>query len=143
MTSPGAMRRGFDLAVTSVLLDAGAGDVWRYRDPETGTTMARSEGLAVASLNMFAAGMFSGDRSQPLRADAAALAAGRIAGGFQVSPENPLAGLEGRAALVRRLGEALAASPDYFGSARPRIDNLADYLTARAGNGRIAASAMC
>ena len=56
MTSPGAMRRGFGLAVTSVPPDAGAGDVWRYRDPETGTTMARSEGLA--------AGMFSGDRSR-------------------------------------------------------------------------------
>ncbi len=136
------IRTRFDLAVVSVLLDAGAGDIWQYRDPESGTIMARSEGLAIASLNMFAAGVFSNDRTAPLRADADALTAlsvDQIARGFQASLENPLAGLEGRAALVRRLGEALAARPDYFGSDRPRIGNLADYLTTRADSKRIAA----
>ncbi len=136
------MRVRFDLAVISVLLDAGAGDIWQYRDPESGKTMARSEGLAIASLNMFAAGIFSDDRAKPLRADASALTAlsvDQIARGFQASLENPLAGLEGRAALVRRLGEALAAKPIYFGSDRPRIGNLADYLTARAEDNKIAA----
>ncbi|MEO0800601.1 MAG: DUF1688 family protein, partial [Pseudomonadota bacterium] len=43
----------FDLAITSVLLDAGAGDQWRYRDQKTGRDIARSEGLALASLEAF------------------------------------------------------------------------------------------
>src|SRR5262249_33806769 len=39
-----------DLVVVSVLLDAGAGMRWRYHERETGCTLGRSEGLAVASL---------------------------------------------------------------------------------------------
>ena len=51
-----------DLAVVSVLLDAGAGPAWSYREPGTGETYARSEGLGVASFHMFANGAFSRDR---------------------------------------------------------------------------------
>ena len=54
-------RAEFDLAIVSVLLDAGAGPRWRYRDAVTGESIGRSEGLAIASLDMFAAGAFSGD----------------------------------------------------------------------------------
>jgi hypothetical protein len=43
-------RAAFDLAITSVLLDAGAGPQWAYRDPDTGARVGRSEGLALASL---------------------------------------------------------------------------------------------
>src|SRR5262249_8331230 len=39
----------FDLAITSVLLDAGAGERWHYREAQSGQTYSRSEGLAVAS----------------------------------------------------------------------------------------------
>jgi len=46
-------RRLIDLFFVSVLLDAGAGDYWRYKDPETQQTLERSEGIAVASLHMF------------------------------------------------------------------------------------------
>ncbi|MDB5445136.1 MAG: putative pyrimidinedegrading protein, partial [Phenylobacterium sp.] len=42
-------RAEFDLAIVSVLLDAGAGAAWRYRDAATGAELSRSEGLAVAS----------------------------------------------------------------------------------------------
>src|SRR3954471_18684820 len=52
-------RAAFDLAIVSVLLDAGAGPGWHYRDPATGTALARSEGLAVASQRLFEAGAFS------------------------------------------------------------------------------------
>jgi hypothetical protein len=101
-------RRQIDLAVISVLLDAGAGPAWSYREPDTGETYARSEGLGVASLHMFASGAFSRDpKSDPLRADAARLAALTpmdIALGFQVTAHNPLTGLEGRAGLLRKLG---------------------------------------
>ena len=51
-------RAEFDLAIVSVLLDAGAGPQWRYRDPATGAAIGRSEGLALASLAMFARGVF-------------------------------------------------------------------------------------
>src|SRR5262249_2019880 len=42
-------RIAIDLATISVLLDAGAGDAWRYREEATGLCFARSEGLAIAS----------------------------------------------------------------------------------------------
>ena len=35
------------------MLDAGAGDHWRYKEPGTDRTYERSEGIAVASLYMF------------------------------------------------------------------------------------------
>ena len=47
-------RAAFDLAIVSVLLDAGAGPRWVYRDAASGETVGRSEGLALASLAMFA-----------------------------------------------------------------------------------------
>ena len=101
-------RRMMDLAVVSVLLDAGAGPAWSWREPDTGETYARSEGLGVASFHMFANGAFSRDaKGDPLRVDAerlAALTPMDIAMGFQVKAHNPLTGLEGRAGLLRKLG---------------------------------------
>jgi hypothetical protein len=46
-------RRLIDLFFVSVLLDAGAGDHWKYVEPERDGTYERSEGIAVASLYMF------------------------------------------------------------------------------------------
>ena len=101
-------RRRIDLAVVSVLLDAGAGGLWSYRESATGKTFMRSEGLAVASFNMFANGAFSRDsKNDPLRVDAERLARvtpNEIAMGFQVRGHNSLLGLEGRAELLRKLG---------------------------------------
>ncbi len=143
MPSAEIARIRFDLALTSVLLDAGAGGRWRYREPESGHVYARSEGLAVASFRLFASGALSSDPGQPLRADAAGLARvseARLAAAFQVRPDNPLVGLAGRAALLRRLGETLAAVPALFGAAWPRVGNLFDHLAARARDGRLAAA---
>jgi len=101
-------RRRIDLAVVSVLLDAGAGPAWSYREPDTGETYARSEGLGVASFHMFANGAFSRDpKGDPLRVDAerlSGLTPMDIAMGFQVKAHNALVGLEGRADLLRKLG---------------------------------------
>jgi hypothetical protein len=101
-------RRRIDLAVVSVLLDAGAGADWSYREPGTGETYARSEGLGVASFHMFASGAFSRDATaDPLRVDAerlAKLTPVDVAMGFQVKAHNPMVGLEGRADLLRKLG---------------------------------------
>jgi hypothetical protein len=129
----------FDLAVTSVLLDAGAGAAWRYREPATGEVYARSEGLAIASFDLFAAGGFSSAPDRPPRADADGLSrvtADRLAAAFQVSATNELVGLEGRAQLMRRLGSALRAAPDLFGTSPPRVGHLFDHLAAA---GRVAA----
>ena len=52
-------RRQIDLAVISVLLDAGAGPGWSYADSKSGITFDRSEGLAVASLRLFESGLLS------------------------------------------------------------------------------------
>lgn len=46
-------RRMIDLFLVSVLLDAGAGLQWSYKSAENGRMYRRSEGLAVASLEMF------------------------------------------------------------------------------------------
>ncbi|CCD99340.1 URC4/urg3 family protein [Bradyrhizobium sp. STM 3809] len=137
-------RAEFDLAITSVLLDAGAGAAWRYQDAVTGTRIGRSEGLALASLDMFASGAFSADAGNPLRADAAKLRELTVADlerGFQVSADNPLVGLDGRVALLRRLGEVTAAKPEVFGTKDgPRPGGLFDQLAATATGGRLPAA---
>ena len=136
-------RAEFDLAIVSVFLDAGAGPRWRYRDSATGTSIGRSEGLALASLEMFVRGTFSSNPDEPLRADADALqrlSAETLRAGFQASDDNPLIGIEGRAALLRSLGNAVAAAPDIFAiSDTPRPGGLFDRLAGLAKNGEIAA----
>jgi len=129
----GRARAQLDLAIVSVLLDAGSGPGWRYREAETGLIIGRSEGLAVASLRAMQDGLFSADPGDPWRADAAALAAmtaERLGAAFQHSSDNPLLGLDGRAALLRRLGETIAAAPDVFGEPA-RLGSLFDHWLAR------------
>jgi Protein of unknown function (DUF1688) len=134
----------FDLAVVSVLLDAGAGDAWSWREPESGAAFARSEGLAIASLHAFARGLFSARPDEPLRADAKALAtmdARALGEAFQVRDDNPLPGIEGRVLLLNRLGAAIAERPDLFGRAG-RVGGLSDHLAGRARDGRLPARAV-
>jgi hypothetical protein len=144
VADPAARARArIDLAVTSVLLDAGAGGAWSYREAATGQVFARSEGLAVASFAMFAAGRFSSRPDRPLQADAAGLQAlgeADLAAGFQAGADNPLVGLAGRTALMNRLGQALAARPDLFGADEPRIGRLYDHLTGHVSDGVLPAA---
>ena len=178
-TAAQVARAQIDLTVVSVLLDAGAGAAWRYREDAgridalalpvhrqqgdellamlgqasgadaadaageagerleapaalageapaavaPGATYARSEGLAVASFRAFLAGVFSDVPGEPLRVDARALKrldAAALRAVFQVGPSNPLVGLEGRAALLVRLGEVLEElATAQGGEARP------------------------
>jgi hypothetical protein len=125
---PARARAMIDLAVVSVLLDAGAGPDWQYVEADGGQSFTRSEGLAVASWHAFVDGLFSCDNA--LQVDAAGLRAvdaDRLANAFQVDPANPLVGLDGRVQLLRRLGEALAAQPDVFGP-QGRPGGLLDVL---------------
>ncbi len=126
-----------ELAITSVLLDAGAGPDWGYREPDSGERYARSEGLAVASFDLYRRGGFSNDPAKPLRADAEALkrfGAPALAMAFQVFPHNPLIGLAGRAALIASVGGVVAARPDLFG-AGARLGHLFDHLAGQAKDG--------
>ena len=124
-------RAHIDLIVASVLLDAGAGAGWSFVEAESGQRFTRSEGLAVASFRAFMRGAFSARQDDPLRVDASALAtmdAETLASLFQAGAANPLLGLDGRAALLRRLGSALITQRDAFADmARPGA--LFDTLT--------------
>jgi hypothetical protein len=139
-------RSDFDLAIISVLLDAGAGPQWRYHDPVTTGDFARSEGLAVASLNLFARGDFSsrrGDGANQLRIDADALRnlnTETLRDGFQVTDNNPLVGLEGRADLLRSLGRLVNQRPEIFAQHdTPRPGGFFDHLVAKAEGNTIPA----
>jgi hypothetical protein len=115
------LRAMIDLVVVSVLLDAGTGPQWVYRDA-AGRAYSRSEGLAVASFDMFMAGAFSSDRGKPLCADIGGLrrlSIGDFERGLQVSDVNPLTGVAGRVGVLNRLGEVMERRPDVFPNGRP------------------------
>ena len=125
------------------MLDAGAGNVWSYTEESSGQKFARSEGLGVASVHMFAEGLFSGDPDQPYRVDGkrtapviqippgteseflaakglANVTTERTAVAFQVTESNPMVGLEGRTSLLVNLSKALSSNSEFFGpDARP------------------------
>jgi hypothetical protein len=105
--------------------------------------VGRSEGLALASLNMFAQGAFSADAQDQLRADAAVLAkldTETLCWGFQVTGDNPLVGLEGRAALLRAVGQLVASRPEIFAlNDTPRPGGFFDHLVSKANGGAISA----
>ena len=133
----------YDLAIISVLLDAGAGQTWGYTEPETQLMFTRSEGLAVASYQMFCQGIFSSDSNNSLKVDARKLqnlTKEELAMGFQITPDNPLVGLDGRLKLLQKLGQVLYSLPDIFGKENPRPGNLVNYLLKRVENNKLAAT---
>jgi uncharacterized protein DUF1688 len=137
----GRARAMIDLVVVSVLLDAGAGPDWHYDEGPSGLRFDRSEGLGVASWNAFADGVFSSDPGVPLRVDATGLlnvTPARLAEAFQITPDNPLVGVDGRVALLHRLGRALTAQPETFGPLG-RPGGLFDRLLPHHGSATIAA----
>ena len=144
-------RSAIELVIVSVLLDAGAGPDWRYHDPLCPQALVRSEGLAAASFDWYRHGGLSGLPEQPWRVDASALQQldpAALQDAFQVGPDNPLLGVDGRVQLLHRLGAAVAAQPEIFSapsrldthpssrpSSRPsaRLGSLFDYLLQLAG----------
>lgn len=122
-----AARVGVDLVIPSVLLDAGAGPDWAFTPPGSATAIGRSEGLGLASLDMFLNGAFSTDgRARTEAAALLELSEVALADGFQVSDTNPLVGLAGRLDIVRSLGSAIQQRPDVFPTGRPGdiVDSL-------------------
>lgn len=129
-----------DLVIVSVLLDAGAGASWRFRDPDTGHALGRSEGLAIASLAWVAQGGLSA-RGRPYEVDAEGLAAvtpARLRTAFQVTPDNPLVGVEGRVHLLRALADVLRTRADLFSPAA-RLGALLDTLAQGSAGGALPA----
>lgn len=125
-----------DLFVISVLLDAGAGNEWKFTEPGTGLEITRSEGIAVASLYMFQNGVFSdaaeGEQDKYLvqGTKLAQLSAKELAEGLQVDEKsNPISGFDGRLKLLNRLGQVLKKNKELFHSGRP--GDLVDYLKSK------------
>jgi hypothetical protein len=116
----------FDLVIPSVLLDAGAGETWQYL--EAGQVWKRSEGLAVASFDLFCQGGFSQHPNQTDAAGLEQMMPEKLAIAFQVTAQNPLVGLEGRSQLLQKLGQTLYLHPEFFGAENPRPGNLVPYL---------------
>ncbi len=138
-----AARAAADMAIVSVLLDAGSGPGWRFPEPATGSVFTRSEGLAVASFAMIVSGLLSSEPLDPIRVDAEALEdleEEALAEAFQVRAGNPLAGLAGRLELMQSLGTVVAEREDIFALAdAPRPGGIIDALIARADGGRLPA----
>lgn len=137
-TSMERARAYFDLIVISVLLDAGAGEAWRFTHPQTGVATGRSEGLAIASMHMFFDGLFSSKGADdPCRVDASTLCTlsdEALKNGLQISDTNPMIGLSARATLLRRLGAVMQETPNLFShttSKDTRPGHLVDVLDAK------------
>ena len=140
-------RSAVELAVVSVLLDAGAGSEWRYRDELTGMLIGRSEGLAIATFDLYRRGILSSDPAWPLRADAVALSRmdrSAFEEAFQLDDRNTLNGVSGRVRCLRALGRAVATRTEFVrwiegtGSAGDRrLGHLFDHIRAASTEGRI------
>lgn len=126
-----------DLFFVSVLLDAGAGDHWRFREEKTGKVYNRSEGIAVASLYMFLDALFAIKDftrkdivhgkldlrvySQTLNSQVEPgsalhnITVEELSRGFQIDGRNTLIGVTARAEIMQRLGSSLRNLPDIFG----------------------------
>ncbi|WAQ84663.1 hypothetical protein PtA15_5A236 [Puccinia triticina] len=141
-------RRLVDLFVVAVLMDAGAGDEWKFVEPleESCSTSAnanesleqgigRSEGLAVGTLHAFKQGIFSSDPKHPHQVDPTALSSltpSKVAEFMQSKSGNQMVGLEGRSNLLQKLGCLLSSGSKYFPAQEPnsqsRPGNLIDYI---------------
>lgn len=120
----------FEMIFVSVLLDAGAGGQWAYQLKQESKVYERSEGLALASLEMFKNGFFSSAKDEPYRVDHIGLSqldADRLAKGFQVKKDNPLVGLSGRLTILRDLSTALINYPYGSGKVR-RLGDVYEHL---------------
>lgn len=107
-----------EVTMLSILLDAGAGMQWRYMDHVSNSILSKSEGLAAASYNLFMQGLFSSDPQNAQQVDAAGLqklTQNILAAGLQVTPKNPLVGLDGRVRLLQQVGACIQQKPEYFG----------------------------
>ena len=125
-------RVSIDMIIPSVLLDAGAGPNWTYSSRNS-LTLGRSEGLALASLDMFLAGGFSArNQLETTASGLAALTPSRLAEYFTASDTNPLVAIEGRVELMHGLANCMRANPEFFPNERP--SDLVNYIAIQYGD---------
>lgn len=120
LSSTEKVRLLIDLIIPSVLLDAGAGNDWKFYEDRTQKTFTRSEGLGVASFHMFFNKRFT--TTNHFQTDAPglmALSLNKFENDFQVSANNPLVGTKGRLHLLHSLGKTMEFSPNIFPNLRP------------------------
>lgn len=134
----------YELVIISVFLDAGAGASWRYLEQQTGTYYTRSEGLALASLDLYRSGIFSAYADQPYRVDAQRLIEfneNDLCQALQIDADNPLEGINGRIALLNKLGVIIQEKTDYFGT-EGRLGDFYTYVSSQAQHNTLAASSI-
>ncbi|CAO3634705.1 unnamed protein product [Cunninghamella echinulata] len=129
-------KRIIDLFIIACLLDVETvchNKSWSYCEQLTGRTYGGTEGIAVAVLDMFTAGVFSSDPRDPHRVDADALnliSIEALYDGFQLDAHNKLLGIEERLDLVKHLSNVLKSQSSYFGlDTIPRPDYLLSHST--------------
>jgi hypothetical protein len=126
-------RKLFELVIISVLLDAGAGETWTYYEKDSGKHYSRSEGLAVASFDMYRAGLFFDNTRHCVTAKSlAALSLDSLKQGFQVTESNPMTALDGRLSLLHTLSDVLASNQLIFG-AEGELGLFYDFVIEKAG----------
>ena len=133
-------RSKIELAILSVLLDAGAGDVWGFTDKNSGSRHKRSEGLAVASLYAYGDGVFGPEPFVATSAVLKAIAPAQLGAAFQVTKDNPLLGLEGRCALLNNLGRVIESHPQDFKGSPGRLGGILETILGYANGSKLKAS---
>lgn len=134
----------YELVIVSVFLDAGAGANWRYYEKESDAYFTRSEGLAVASFDLYQSGMLSADSENPYRVDGSklrALSSKELCRSFQVSTDNPLDGVPGRVALLNQLGAIIQEQSPYFGT-QERLGDFYAYVSGLAKENSLPAATL-
>ncbi len=128
-----------EVVLVSVLLDAGAGASWRYRDPRSNKLLSRSEGLAFASWDLVKEGRLT-KGTELARVDALGLqniTEESFCEAFQVTTDNPLVGVTARVHILKELGKVVSSKPEIFGSeVNPYLGGLFDYLRSLASSSK-------
>ncbi len=140
LTSTERCRSKIELAILSVLLDAGAGDLWGFTDPKSGHRHNRSEGLAIASLYAYGHGIFGDEPFVAASARLKSLTPAELGGAFQVSQDNPLLGLEGRCALLNNVGRVIESRPGDFKGSPERLGGILETILDHVSESRLKAS---
>jgi GTP cyclohydrolase II len=125
------LRRSTELIIISCLLDAGAGDNWKYYSIKTNEFHKRSEGLGLCTLQMYEDGLFSSDPANPYMVNAYGLknlSLQKFMNYFQINDNNDLIGITNRYSIIKKLSLILESNTDYYGYESPRLGNIVDFI---------------
>ncbi|WP_298982764.1 DUF1688 family protein [uncultured Roseibium sp.] len=128
-----------DLAVLAMFMKTRHPANWVFEDPMTGSKVDGADALALAAFHMFASGSFSGEMTDPYRADAETLVRldlNELTTGLQWDRDADRDLLNTMQTHLKRFGEAMALRPDLFSEGKvTRPGVLALRLAGEAGAG--------